>query len=217
MTSSMPSDDDGLRTGGGRRPGAETTIELLQRAQAHDRGALEELMARYHPRLRRWASGRLPRYARDLLDTVDIVQDVLLRTFVRLETLEAGRDGSLQAYLRQCVMNAIRDEIRRAGRRPGMEEVSPEHPADAASTIEVVIRRQELDRYERALATLEARDREALVARLELGCSYAEVAAAIGCPTDNAARKVVERAMVRLVDRMRQDHTESSGRRRDAC
>ena len=49
-----------------RRPGVEDTgnlpsLTLLSRAQEGDRGALETLIARYRPRLQRWASGRLPR------------------------------------------------------------------------------------------------------------------------------------------------------------
>jgi RNA polymerase sigma-70 factor (ECF subfamily) len=50
------------------------TGELLSRAKGGDRAALGALMERYRPRLVRWASGRLPAYARSLLDTNDLVQ-----------------------------------------------------------------------------------------------------------------------------------------------
>src|SRR4051812_23968454 len=79
----------------------ESSLDLLARARAGDRQALDVLMARYLPRLRRWASGRLPRWARDLADTQDLVQDTLLQTFKRIETFEARHEGALQAYLRQ--------------------------------------------------------------------------------------------------------------------
>ena len=53
----------------------ESSVELLERARAGDSDALDRLLGRYLPRLRRWASGRLPRRARDLSDTDDLVQE----------------------------------------------------------------------------------------------------------------------------------------------
>jgi hypothetical protein len=39
------------------------------------------LLERFLPRLRRWTSGRLPGGVRDLADTSNLVQDVLLQPF----------------------------------------------------------------------------------------------------------------------------------------
>ena len=47
----------------------EPTLTLLQRLRAGDAAARERLVARYLPRLTRWAHGRLPTGARDLSDT----------------------------------------------------------------------------------------------------------------------------------------------------
>jgi RNA polymerase sigma-70 factor (ECF subfamily) len=179
------------------------SFQLLQRAQAGDREALEQLMARYLPRLRRWASGRLPRAARDLADTTDLVQDTLLQTFRRIETVEAGRSGGLQAYLRQAVMNGIRDELRRLRRKPRPDPLSPAHADPGPSPLEQAIGRQALERYEQALDALRPRDRDLLVARLELGYTYPEIADMQGLASDNAARMAVERALARLVTEMR--------------
>ena len=189
-------------------PAEDASFLLLQRAQAGDSEAIEQLMARYLPRLRRWATGRLPRTARDLADTTDLVQNALLQTFRRIETVQAGRDGGLQAYLRQCVMNGIRDELRRAQRRPRSIELGATHAVSGPSPLELVISQQNIDRYESGLATLKPRDREAIVARVELGCTYVEVAEMIGAPSSNAARMAVERAMVRLIAAM--DHDRSA-------
>src|ERR1700752_2019945 len=103
------------------RPPEESSLALLERARAGDRDALDALMARHLPRLRRWASGRLPQGARDVADTQDLVQDTLLQTFKRIGQFESRGEGALQAYLRQGILNRIRDEHRRAGRRPGTE------------------------------------------------------------------------------------------------
>src|SRR5262245_47092351 len=59
--------------------GRETTLVLLERAKTGDEAALNELLGRYRPVLRRWASGRLPRNRRDLLETDDLVQETLVR------------------------------------------------------------------------------------------------------------------------------------------
>src|SRR6266496_3663361 len=102
---------------------AESTFHLIQRFRSGDKQALELLFARHLPRLQRWAKGRLPRWARDVADTQDLVQETLLQTFNRLDVFEPTREGALQAYLRQAVMNRIRDEIRRAARRPAHAEL----------------------------------------------------------------------------------------------
>src|SRR5688500_18953106 len=92
---------------------ADTTIRLLEQAREGDTAALDALFARYVGPLRRWASGRLPRWARDAADTQDLVQDTLLQTLKRIGDFESRREGALQAYLRQAVMNRIKDLIRR--------------------------------------------------------------------------------------------------------
>lgn len=66
-------------------PALVATTQLLRLAKEGDRAALESLMARYLPRLRAWASGRLPMRARSLLDTADLVQETLLRTVEGLD------------------------------------------------------------------------------------------------------------------------------------
>jgi len=182
---------------------AESSLGLLERARAGDRQALDALMARYLPRLRRWASGRLPRWARDLADTQDLVQDTLLQTFKRIDTFEVRHEGALQAYLRQGIVNRIRDEFRRAGRRPTTEELDAAVPDSGPSPLEAAIGRETLDRYERALARLRPQDREAIIARIEMDSTNEEIATALGKPSPNAARMAVERALVRLAEEMR--------------
>jgi RNA polymerase sigma-70 factor (ECF subfamily) len=189
---------------GDRRPAAETTVELLDRAKAGDTRALDALLERCLPPLRRWARGRLPRYARDLGDTQDLVQDVVAHTLTRLAVFEPRHQGALQAYLRQAVMNRIRDELRRRARRPVAVELDDRHADAGESPLEQAIGREDLERYEAALARLDARDREAIVARLELQQSYEEIALALGKPSADAARMAVVRAIARLIEEL--DH-----------
>jgi RNA polymerase sigma-70 factor (ECF subfamily) len=179
-----------------------STTELLTRARSGDHAALEALLARSLPALRRWARGRLPRVARGLLDTQDLVQDTVVQTLRRLETFEPRHQGALQAYLRQAILNRIRDELRKHHRRGGAVPLDDQHADAAESPLEVAIGRERLARYERALARLRPAEREAIVARIELQYDYEQLAMALGKPTANAARVALKRAVGRLVEEM---------------
>jgi RNA polymerase sigma-70 factor (ECF subfamily) len=182
---------------------ADSSLYLLRLAQAGNQDALDRLVARYLPRLKRWATGRLPIWARDLADTQDLVQETLVRAFRKIDGFEPRGEGALQAYLRQVLVNRIREELRRVGRRPVSEPIDEHREFDGASPLEAAIGRQAVDKYERALLKLRPEEREAIVMRIELGCTFDEVAAALGKPTANAARSAVNRALLRLVQEMR--------------
>jgi RNA polymerase sigma-70 factor (ECF subfamily) len=187
--------------------GPRSSLTLLARAQAGDHVALESLIARYRPRLQRWATGRLPRWARDMADTQDLVQETLFQTFKKIERFQARGDGALYAYLRQAILNRIRDELRRAKRRPARIDMDPEAPDRNRSPLEDAIGNEAVERYERALATLRQEDREAVIARIEMGYTHEEIAVLLGKPTANAARMAVERAIIRLAKTMRDNGT----------
>jgi RNA polymerase sigma-70 factor (ECF subfamily) len=182
-----------------------STLELLNRARSGDEKALEALLQRSLPALRRWARGRLPRFARGLLDTQDLVQDTVVQTLRRLEAFEPRHQGALQAYLRQAILNRIKDEVRKHQRRGGTVLLDDQHADDAESPLEVAIGRERLARYERALARLRPSEREAIVARIELQYDYAQLALALGKPTANAARVALMRAVTRLIEEMNRD------------
>jgi RNA polymerase sigma-70 factor (ECF subfamily) len=178
------------------------TTELLRLAKAGDARARELLLARYLPRLSRWAAGRLPRFARSLLDTSDLVQETLLRTLEGLDRVEVRGPGGFQAYVRQAVLNRIRDQVRWAGRRPGSEDV-PEMLSDPApSPLDHAIGVDVIERYERSLATLSDDEQELLHLRLELDFSYEEIAAMTGRPSADAARMAIQRGLRRLAEGM---------------
>ncbi len=178
----------------------ESTLELLARVRQGDRDALERLFSRCLPALRRWARGRLPSAARGALDTQDLVQDTLLNSLRRLDHFESRHEGALQAYLRQAVLNRIRDEARRFSRRPAAAELTESQPAESASPLDIAIGRQGVARYEAALQRLRPADREAIIGRLELQYDYRELATILGKPNANAARVAVTRALARLME-----------------
>lgn len=183
-------------------PTSESTVDLLSLVREGDQTALDRLYARYLTPLRRWARGRLPRWARDLRDTEDLVQDTLLRTLQHVETFDHRGPGALQAYLRESVLNRVKDECRHAVRQPGLVPLDEDERFKGPSPLEEAVGAEVLARYDAALAKLSEAEREAVVARIEMGSSYAEIAEVIGKTSPDAARMAVSRALVRLAEEM---------------
>ncbi len=207
-----PSDKEDLGTDGLPRASQsdallsdEPTIELVVRARGGDRDAVEALLQRCLPDLKRWAHGRLPAAARGSLDTGDLVQETVLHVLRRLDYFEPRHVGAMQAYLRQSVINRIRDEVRRVTRRPPPVELPVDLVSDATSPLEVTVQAEAYQRYRNALTELQPRDRELIVARIEAQWTASEIAQRFGMRTADAARMAVGRALRRLTDRLGQD------------
>jgi RNA polymerase sigma-70 factor (ECF subfamily) len=136
------------------------------------------------------------------MDTDDVVQETVIRAVKRIDVFESRHEGALQAYLRQAVMNRIRDEVRRKMRTPAQESLDDRYEEKGASPLEEAIGHEAVERYEAALARLRPEDREAIIARVEMESSYEAVAQALGKPSPDAARMAVSRALVRLAEEM---------------
>src|SRR5512134_2389113 len=131
-----------------------SSFDLLVRAQDGDEIARNELCARYLPRLRRWAHGRLPVWAREHLDTEDIVQDTLLNSVRQLDGFSPNHERAFCAYVCEVLRNRLRDALRRAARRPTSEAIPDDEPATDPSPLEIAVGRQTLGHYEAALQRL---------------------------------------------------------------
>lgn len=184
-------------------PPLDSTAVLLERLRSGDPGARERLFERVLPVLTRWAHRRLPPGARDLAETDDLVQVALSRALGRIAEFDARREGAFLAYLRQILMNLIRDEVRRTRSRRS-EELSETLEDRGPSPLERTVARDVLDRYERALDRLGGEAQQAVMLRVEFGYSYPEIAEALGKPSANAVRMLVGRALVQLARSMRE-------------
>ena len=181
----------------------EPTIELVVRAQAGDRQAVEALLQRSIPYLKRWAHGKLPSAARNNLDTGDLVQDTVLHVLRRLDTFQPRHVGAMQAYLRQSVLNRIRDEVRRIGRHPVSCELPNDMPSEQASPEEQAVQTEAVSKYHEALGLISSRDRQLVVLRIEAQWTYEEIANHFTMPSPDAARMAVSRALRRLLDALK--------------
>ena len=182
--------------------GAESTRSLLDRAQTGDERALEEILARYLPRLMRWATGRLPRAARDIVDTGDVVQESLIKVVRTLGGIRDRNPGTFPAYLRKAVLNRLRDEVRRAARRPDLTDLDGTELDPSPSPLDVSIGHELATRYEVAFLRLSDSDRAVLFLKIEMGMDYREMADALDKPSADAARMAVNRAGLRLAEEM---------------
>jgi RNA polymerase sigma-70 factor (ECF subfamily) len=185
----------------------ESTASLLEKVRRGEGDARDRLIRRYWPRFHGWAHGRLPRSARDLADTDDLVQECFVKAMTALHRFEPRHEGAFLAYLRRILKNRICDEIRRNSIRLKREPIPDDLPDVDPTPLEELIGRETLEAYESALMQLNEMQREAVLLSIELGFTHQEVAEAIGCPTANAARMVVSRALVRMAEIMR-DTTE---------
>ena len=183
---------------------SNSTLYVLERARDGDERAAEILIERALPSVRRWARGRLPRYARADANTEDVVQDALLRTLRGIKRFQHRTVGGLQAYLREAVVNRVRDLIRGSRRRGPATEGLAEPRDWRPSPLEDVITRQQLDLFLGALSRLRPADRQVIVWRIELGYSAEEIATKLGKST-TAAGMTVTRAMARLAKEMNID------------
>ena len=179
---------------------SDSTILLVQRAKDGDDIARDRLFRRLTPVVRRWATGRLPVWARYRSDSDDLVQDALMATVRNLQSINAAGSAQFYAYLYKALQNRIRDEIEKARLRPRASGEPVEMLAP--SPLEAMLDAETLERYQRALATLSPEDQAAILVRIELGLSLQETAAELGKPSADAARMAVNRAVKRLVEAM---------------
>ena len=185
-------------------PSAGESTELLRQARRGDRSAVDALFARLFPWLQRRTRGRLPRWARGVLDTSDVVQDVLLHSIRLISGFESPSSVAFRAYLLRAVDHRIRDEMRRVGRRDthgGLEEDALPAAGDP-SPLQQLIADETWQRYLRGLKRLTPRERRLIVGRGELGYSFKQLALIDDRASADAARKALRRALVRLSQEM---------------
>jgi RNA polymerase sigma-70 factor, ECF subfamily len=176
----------------------ESSFALVLRARRGDDAALNDLFERYSKRLRIWAHGRLPLWARGPADTQDVVQDTLLQVIRKLDAFEPRHEGAFLGYVRQTLRNNITDRIRQAKRRGPVEPLESSKMSPGPSPEEDAIASELMDRYDAALERLKPEQREAIIARIELRLPWPEVATALEKPSVPAAQMAVRRSLVCL-------------------
>jgi RNA polymerase sigma-70 factor (ECF subfamily) len=186
------------------------TERLLRQAGAGDRGAFEELVARYRPFLHQVVTLRLDPRLRARVDPSDVVQETQLEAFRRLADFLQRQPMPFHAWLRRTAIERLlklREHHVEASRRSLHREVRlPDRSSQllarqllaAGSTPSQQLSRQEIaQRVDQAMARLGEADHEILLMRHYEGLSYDDIGATLEI-APAAARKRYGRALLRL-------------------
>jgi RNA polymerase sigma-70 factor (ECF subfamily) len=191
------------------------TQELLDRAKAGDRQAVDQLLAQHREAIRRMIALRLDPALSARLDASDVVQDVLLEASRRLDDYLRSPVMPFHLWVRHIAKDHVIDAHRkhRKAQRRSLDREQPLVPRGRAdqSSAELLAQvldqeltpasaaiRQELQqRLARAIADLEEPDQEIILMRLYEQLSNLEVATVFGI-TEPAASMRYLRAVRRL-------------------
>jgi RNA polymerase sigma-70 factor, ECF subfamily len=106
------------------------------------------------------------------------------------------------AYMRQVLVNKIRDEARRSRSEKQRQPMPEGMLAREPSPLEEAVGSDLLQAYDRGLGELTEAQREAVILRVEFGYTYAEIAEATEAASVDAARMLVVRGLERLTEAM---------------
>lgn len=181
-----------------RRPARPTGQATPVVRQDDEQMTVDVVLRQLLPSLRRWAHGRLPSGVRGHFDTSDLIQEAVSRSVAHFEDIDTRKVGGFQAYIRKAILNRVYDEARWLRRRPVAVELDDNRPSDNTTPLESAIRRQSRQRFGEALLGLRSKDRQLILARLELQNTFPEIARRFSLSSAAAARMAVNRAVRRL-------------------
>lgn len=193
--------------------GNEKTQHLVALAKDGDQTALNQLCCVYGERVRRIIRFRLDRKLRSKLDSVDVVQDVLLLAMGGLNNFTYRSEGDFLRWLSRIAENKIRDifDEFHAEKRDIRKEIPfKEQRRSSGGTMGAVLgpmrvptpsvimcKKESLDRLEKALDELKPEYREVVVLKRIEGLSYDEIGERLG-KTAKAVSMLMYRAMTAL-------------------
>lgn len=192
-------------------PDLSLTQKQLRAAQGGDGEALDDLFARYLPRVRAMVASSMGRSLRQMVDVEDLVQDTFRDAVRGLDELRTDSEGLFVHWLSRTVENNVRDQLRRGSAlRRGAGQVRAfadlgqstlseslfagrEHAAS-----QVARGREAEERVERAMLRLGERYRRVISLRVHGELSYQEIAEVMGLTSENTANVLFLRARRRL-------------------
>lgn len=193
------------------------SMELVRQGQRGDAGAVNELLTRYIPRLRRILAVKIAPAQRAAIDPDDVLQETLIVATQRLGGFEAHSAGSLLHWLAKIADNQIKSRLeylhaekRDAGRerRLGAEADSTAGPGIAVPSTDPspsqVYAREELEKLvDRELQQLEPPDyRDVILLRDYCESEWEHIRTVLRRPTLGAVQDLYHRAHARLRERL---------------
>ena len=188
----------------------EESTALLLAARAGSADALDQLYRRFAGRLLAVIRLRMGRDLRARVESRDILQSTLLKSFEHLDQFSGGNSASLMAWLARIAENEIRDQVDFQHRQ--RRDVAASIPLDdehervasrVRSAFSQAVISEEAARLERALDQLDADHREVIILRKLEELSFKDIAGRMG-RSEDACRMLLARAMVALTLTLRE-------------
>jgi RNA polymerase sigma-70 factor (ECF subfamily) len=196
-------------------PNSETTSRVLSQAAAGDAAGWNELVGRYHDRLRRMIAVRLDPRLQGRFDPSDVLQEAYLDAFSRLP--EYVREPRLPFFLwiryltghhlGRIHRDHLGRQMRDAGREVSLYQGAMPEASSAALAAqllgkecrpsEIAVRAERMLRLQEALNRMNPIDREVLALRHFEHLTRAETAQVLGLSEAAAAKRYL-RALERL-------------------
>jgi RNA polymerase sigma-70 factor (ECF subfamily) len=191
----------------------EKTQRLIALAKEGDQTALNQLCRVYSERVRRIIRFSLHQNLRSKLDSIDVVQDVLIQALGGLKDFTYRNEGDFLRWLSRIAENKLRDIFDEfyADKRDIRKEIPfKEQRRSAGSTFcgvfglmgtttpsVIICKREALDRLEKALDKLKPEYKKVIVLKRLEGLTYAEIAERMGKSAE-AVGMLLSRAMTAL-------------------
>jgi len=186
---------------------------LVTMAKRGDNSAQDRLCRVYGERVRRIVRLRMGSELRSKLESMDLVQDVLMGALRDLGDFTYRNEGDFLRWLTRIAENELRDNFNKlhADKRDIRKEVRLDNhspstgkdlfriaaPIDATTPSVIMSRKEELDRLEEAIDELKPEYREVIVLKRIEGLSYKEIGDKLGKSPD-AVGMLLSRAMASL-------------------
>jgi RNA polymerase sigma-70 factor (ECF subfamily) len=185
----------------------ESSTALLERAKAGSPDAINALYERLSPRILAYIRLRLGRDLRARMESRDLLQTTLLKSYQKLGDFRGSETRSLVAWLARIAEHEIRDcadyvhrQRRDAAQDTALDEDAPIR-AITRSALSRVILSEDAQRLEAALDALSTDHREIILMRKFEELPFGEIARRTG-RSEDACRMLLARAMTALTLRL---------------
>jgi len=190
------------------------TRHLVVLAKDGDESALNQLWSVYGPRVLWLVRLRMGKELRSKLESMDLVQDVLVSALKDLGNFTYKNEGDFVRWLSRIADNRLRDNLDRlhADKRDIRKEVRLNSyepttgdsfvaalgPIDTTTPSAIMSKREDLTRLAKAIDALKPEYGEVIVLTKIEGLSCKEIADKLG-KSSEAVRKLASRAMTALI------------------
>jgi len=173
-------------------------VDRVALAKAGDRGAMHELYERNRSRIYSLAY----RYAGNVADAEDILQDTFIKAFQSLQKCQLNENSYFATWLYRIAVNCSLDHFRRRRRHKDNVELSENLAAAAGNEEDATpeseyVRNESASQVRRGLERLTERKRMVVVLRHYQQLKIGEIAETMGC-SQGSVKKQLFRALGQL-------------------